>query len=197
MTAPQPVTLTGDLIRLEPLSFNHLVDLSEVGSDPSIWSRMPYGDITTFERMKTFVEDVLARQAKGWDLPFAVIDQKGGRAIGCTRYLDIQVNHRGIEIGGTWYGVSYQRTGVNTECKALLLTHAFETLGAIRVQLKTDLRNDRSQRAIERIGATLEGVLRENMILPDGYRRSTVYYSILESEWPTVKQKIEALRHRS
>jgi RimJ/RimL family protein N-acetyltransferase len=138
----------------------------------------------------------LAQQALGTDLPFTVFHQESGRIAGGTRYLDIQRRNRGLEIGGTWYGVEYQRTGVNTECKYLLLRHAFETLGCHRVQLKTDLRNVRSQTAIERIGGIKEGVLRENVVMPDGYLRSTVMYSILEQEWPAVKAHLEQLMDR-
>jgi len=112
---------------------------------------------------------------------------------GATRYMNIMPNDRGLEIGGTWYGPEFQRTVVNTECKYLLLSHAFETLGCIRVQLKTDLRNQRSQKAIERIGAVKEGVLRNHMILPNGHYRHSVYYSILDTEWPEVKRRIEGM----
>jgi RimJ/RimL family protein N-acetyltransferase len=125
-----------------------------------------------------------------------VISLESRKAIGCTRYLDIHPEHRNLEIGGTWYGAPYQGTGVNSEAKYLLLRHAFETLGCIRVQLKTDLRNLRSQRAIERIGAKREGLLREHMILPDGTIRSSVYYSILVSEWPEVKVRLEEMMVR-
>jgi RimJ/RimL family protein N-acetyltransferase len=117
----------------------------------------------------------------------------GNLVVGSTRYLDIRAKHRGLEIGGTWYDVAYQRTGVNTECKFLLLRHAFEVLQCARVQLKTDLRNERSQRAIERIGAMREGVLRNHVIMPDGYLRSTVMYSITHEEWPEVKSRLEHL----
>ena len=112
---------------------------------------------------------------------------------GATRYLNIVPKDRGLEIGGTWYGTEFQRSAVNTECKYLLMTHAFETLRAIRVQLKTDLRNERSQKAIERIGAKKEGVLRNHMILPDGRIRDSVFYSILDTEWPEVKKNLEAM----
>lgn len=187
-----PVTLTGRRVRLEPLAEAHVPDLAAVGLDPDIWRYMLYGDIDNEEKMLGFVRDLLARQARGTDLPFAVISQESGRAIGCTRYLDIRPRDRGLEIGGTWYGRAYRRTAVNTECKYLLLRHAFEVLGCIRVQFKTDLRNERSQRAIERLGAVREGVLRNHMITPDGTVRHSVYYSILDTEWPTVKARLEA-----
>ncbi|HKY52696.1 MAG TPA: GNAT family protein, partial [Anaerolineales bacterium] len=127
---------------------------------------------------------------------FVVIHLASGRVAGATRYLNIISHDRGLEIGGTWYGPEFQRTAVNTECKYLLLQHAFETLGCIRVQLKTDSRNERSQKAIERIGAVKEGVLRNHMILPDGYYRHSVYYSILDTEWPNVKRRLEEMMNR-
>lgn len=186
-----PTTLTGRTARLEPLAEMHAADLTLAGQDQMIWRYMPYGNIQTEAQMLGLVRELLARQARGTDLPFAVIYLAENRAVGMTRYMDIQPAHRGLEIGGTWYGSAYQRTAVNTECKYLLLRHAFEQLGCIRVQIKTDLRNERSQRAIERIGATREGVLRQNMLMPDGHKRSSVYYGIIDSEWPLVKAKLE------
>jgi RimJ/RimL family protein N-acetyltransferase len=187
----QPVTLTGKRIRLEPLSEAHADDLTLVGMDERIWRFMLYGNICTAEDLQGWIRDMLARQKRGTDLPFAAIYLASGKAIGCTRYLDIHLEHRNLEIGGTWFGVTYQGTGVNPEAKYLLLKHAFETLGCLRVQLKTDTRNLHSQRAIERIGAVREGVLRDHMILEDGTVRSSVYYSILEREWPDVKARLE------
>lgn len=186
-----PVTLTGRLARLEPLSLAHVPDLTIAGRSEDIWRYMPYPQMRTEADMTAWIEDMLRRQARGTDLPFAVHHLEAGRAIGATRYMDIQTAHRGLEIGGTWYAAEHQHTGVNTECKYLLLRHAFETLDCLRVQLKTDLRNERSQRAIERLGALREGVLRNNMIMPDGYVRSSVYYSILAEEWPAVKARLE------
>jgi RimJ/RimL family protein N-acetyltransferase len=188
-----PITLSGQLVRLEPLGQRHVPDLTRAGQDDAIWRYMPYGLIRTQEQMTAWVLDALARLGRGTDLPFAVIDQATAQAIGSCRYLAIDPLHRSLEIGGTWYATEHQRTGVNTECKYLLLTHAFEVLGCIRVQLKTDLRNLRSQQAIERIGANREGVLRNNLIMPDGYQRSTVVYSILDDEWPRVKARLEQL----
>lgn len=187
----EPVTLTGRMVRLEPLTEAHVPDLAAVGLEPSIWRHMRYGAMNTAADIAAFVRGLLADQARGTDLPFAVIlaanGPATGRAIGCTRYMEIRRKDRGLEIGGTWYGLAYQRTGVNTECKYLLLRHAFEELGCIRVQLKTDILNERSQRAIERIGAVREGVLRNHMIRADGTYRDSVYYSIIASEWPAVK----------
>jgi RimJ/RimL family protein N-acetyltransferase len=191
-----PVTLIGDLVRLEPLSLDHVPDLTEAGQDESIWQLMPYGPITTVDRMTHFVQRCLLGQERGTELLFAVVHGKIGRAVGSTRYLDIRQEHRTLEIGGTWYAPAHQRTGVNTECKYLLLRHAFEQLGCIRVQLKTDRLNERSQRAIERIGAVNEGTLRNHMIMPDGRRRDTVMYSVLDEEWPAVKSRLERLMAR-
>ena len=129
-------------------------------------------------------------------MPFAVIHRITGRAIGATRYMEIRPLDRGLEIGGTWYAVAYQRTAVNTECKYLLLRHAFESLGCIRVQFKTDLLNEPSQRALARIGAVKEGILRNHMIRPDGTIRHSVYYSIIDSEWPKVKARLEEMLSR-
>jgi len=187
----QPVILTGRIVRLEPLSEKHIPDLTVAGQDESIWQYMLYGLISTEEEMRDWVRDILARQARGTDLPFAVIHLESGRAIGGTRFMDIRPQHRGVEIGGTWYATAYQRTAVNTECKYLLLCHAFEVWQCIRVQFKADLRNERSQRALERIGAMREGVLRNHMILLDGTIRHSVYYSILDSEWPIVKRGLQ------
>lgn len=187
----RPVTLTGLTVRLEPLSTDHSPDLARVGLEESIWRYMRYGNILSEESLHEWVQELLHLQEKGTDLPFAVIYLESGRAVGCTRYLDIQIIHRSLEIGGTWYGLDYQGTAVNPECKYLLLKHAFETLGCIRVQFKTDARNLRSQRAIEKLGAVKEGTLRNHMITPDGYVRDSVFYSILDREWYQVKAKLE------
>jgi len=187
----EPVTLMGKVVRLEPLSLAHVADLCEVGLDDDIWRYMLYGWVRTPQDMQRWVESMLALQEKGTDLPFAVIHLASNRAIGATRYLEIRPADRGLEIGGTWYGKAYQRTAVNTESKYLLLKHAFEQLGCIRVQFKTDLRNVRSQKAIERLGAVKEGILRNHRILPDGTIRHSVYYSIIAEEWPAVKARLE------
>lgn len=186
-----PTILTGCMVRLEPLSEKHIPDLAVAGQDESIWEYMLYGKVTTEAKMRAWVQDLLDRQASGTDLPFAVIHLESGRAVGATRFMEICPEDRGVEIGGTWYAVLYQRTAVNTECKYLLLRHAFETWHCIRVQFKTDLRNERSQRALERIGAIREGILRNHMILSNGTIRHSVYYSILDSEWPVVKLSLE------
>jgi RimJ/RimL family protein N-acetyltransferase len=191
MMEVQPIILGGKVVRLEPLSESHVPDLTISGQDESIWHYMLYNTIRTEQQMHSWVLDLLDRQTKGTDLPFAVIHLESGRVIGATRYLNIRPQDRALEIGGTWYSVEFQRTAVNTECKYLLLKHAFEGLKCIRVQFKTDLRNERSQRALERIGAVKEGILRSHMITPDGYIRDSVFYSILASEWPVVKARLE------
>ena len=187
----QPVSLQGIVVHLVPLSESHIPDLTLVGKDPTIWRYLPYGEITSGEKMRDLVNLLLQRAAGDTDLPFAVIYQETNRAIGCTRYLEINPAHKKLEIGGTWYGVAYQRTQVNTECKYLLLKHAFEVLGCIRVQFKTDARNKRSQAALERIHAVKEGVFRNHMTLPNGKVRDSVYYSVIDSGWPAVKTILE------
>ena len=192
----KPVVLTGKHVRLEPMTEEHTAALAEIGVGQPFWDFMLYGNINTVDGMRDWVQDILARAAKGTDLPFVAVHLASGRAAGATRYLNILPPDRGLEIGGTWYVPEFQRTVVNTECKYLLLGHAFETLHCIRVQLKTDLRNERSQKAIERIGAVKEGVLRNHMILPDGRYRHSVFYSILDTEWPEVKKRLEEMMER-
>jgi RimJ/RimL family protein N-acetyltransferase len=192
----KPVILEGHYVRLEPMTEAHVPGLTQIGVGQTFWDFMLYGNINTEADMTNWVQDILSRAEKGTDLPFVAIQLASGRAAGATRYLNIMPKDRGLEIGGTWYGTEFQRTAVNTECKYLLLRHAFETLECIRVQLKTDLRNERSQKAIERIGAVKEGVLRNHMILPDGRYRHSVFYSILDSEWPQVKQRLEQMLDR-
>jgi RimJ/RimL family protein N-acetyltransferase len=192
----RPITLEGLVVRLEPLSEGHVPGLAKVGLEPQVWRHMLYGNIDTEAKLLAFVQDLVARQSKGADLPFAVIYQQTGKPIGCTRFMSIDTRNHSVEIGGTWYGLEYQRTAVNTECKYLLLRHAFEVWGCLRVQLKTDLNNVRSQAAIERIGAVREGVLRNHVIRPDGTIRHSVMYSIIDSEWPEVKARLEGLLGR-
>lgn len=193
----KPVVLTGKHVRLEPMSEEHTSALAEIGVGQPFWDFMLYGNINTVDDMRNWVLDILSRAARGTDLPFVAIHLESGRVAGATRYLNIVPQDRGLEIGGTWYGPEFQRTVVNTECKYLLLGHAFERLGCIRVQLKTDLRNERSQKAIERIGAVKEGVLRNHMILPDGRIRHSVFYSILDTEWPGVKKGLEEMMQQN
>ena len=193
---PQPVTLTGNLVRLEPLELAHAADLYAVGAEDSIWryaARPALGSVVDAEG---WIKACLEESAAGTRVTFAVIHLETGKAVGSTAYIDIVREHRTLEIGMTWYGTAWQRTGVNTECKYLLLRHAFEELSARRVSLKSDSRNERSRRAILRLGAVEEGTLRNHRIARDGVDRHTVYYSVIESEWPTVKGRLEALMQR-
>ena len=189
----QRVTLQGKHVRLEPLSEGHISGLAEIGMGQDFWKYMLYGDMKTEADFQHFVTDLLAREQRGTDLPFTVTHLASGRVAGSTRYLNIMPNDRGLEVGGTWYGLDFQRTAVNTESKYLLLTHAFEVLKCIRVQIKTDSLNLRSQAAIERIGAVKEGVLRNHMILQDGRIRHSMFYSILDTEWGGVKKNLETM----
>ncbi len=193
MMEVQPVTLTGRFVRLEPLGEEHVDGLAAVGLEDEIWRYMPYGQMRTKDDIRRWVQLMLRWRAQGTDLPFAVISLESGCVAGATRYLEIRPAHYGLEIGGTWYGAAFRRTRVNTESKYLLLEHAFECLKCIRVQIKTDSRNERSQRAIERLGAVREGLLRNHLILPDGHVRHSIYYSILDSEWPRVKIRLQEM----
>ena len=187
-----PVALGGKFVRLEPMTEAHIPALAVAGKDEDIWKYMLYGNLGIEANMRAWVQDMLGRQAKGTDLNFVVFHLERGVLAGATRYLDMQPAHRALEIGGTWYAPEFQRTAVNTECKFLLLQYAFEQMKCIRVQFKADARNERSLRAIERLGANREGVLRNHMILPDGTVRDSVYYSILDREWPVVKTNLAA-----
>lgn len=192
----EPVTLTGKVVRLEPLKLQHAADLFAVAQDKTLWTYIP-GDLSgSLEDMEQWVNQALEQQESGTVSAFVIVDLTTQRIVGSTRYFDFSTLNRGVEIGWTWLSPTVWRTGVNTECKYLLLQHAFETLGMIRVQLKTHHQNFRSQNAIERIGATREGILRNHMIMPDGSYRHSVYYSIIESEWPQVKANLVAKMRR-
>ena len=185
-----PVTLEGRHVRLEPLSQEHQAGLSAIGLDEELWRWIPI-PVRSAEEMAAYIETALAEQARGVSLPFALIEKSSGRAIGCTRYGNIDRTHHRVEIGWTWVAREWQRTGVNTEAKYLLLRHAFETLGCMRVELKTDSLNEKSRAAILRIGAREEGTFRNHMITASGRIRHTVYFSILDSEWETVKARLQ------
>ena len=186
----EPMTLEGKCIRLEPLSLAHHAALCEAGLDEDLW-RWIAAPVRTPEEMRAYIETALGEQAAGAALPFATIEHASGRAIGSTRYGNIDRSNRRVEIGWTWIARPWQRTAVNTEAKYLMLRHAFETLGCIRVELKTDSLNERSRNAILRIGAQEEGTFRNHMITASGRIRHTVYYSIVDSEWPAVKASLE------
>lgn len=191
MQTLRPVTLEGKHIRLEPLTKWHAPDLLKAARDESIWKYMFYGNLAEPQHMNTFISNAIRLRDAGTDLPFAVIHKATDQAIGCTRFRDICLKHFKLEIGGTWYATEHQRSGVNLESKYLLLRHAFETFGILRVQFKTDIRNLRSRQSLEKMGAVPEGILRRSAIMPDGVIRDTLIYSILDMEWNTVKQQLE------
>lgn len=186
----KPVTLQGRFVRLEPLSLAHWDDLCRVGLESALWRWIPTS-VTTPEKMRAYIETALREQESGVSLPFAAIAMDSGRAIGSTRYGNIDLPNRRVEIGWTWYAPARQRTPVNTECKLLLLTYAFERLSMIRVEFKTDALNEKSRNALRRIGAAQEGIFRQHLICESGRIRDTVYFSILASEWPEKKRALE------
>ena len=185
-----PVTLEGRHVRLDPLAHTHHAALCAIGLDPELWELIPYR-VATPEDMAAYIQTALNQQAAGSALPFATVHASTGQVIGSTRYMNIDLAHRRVEIGATWIAAPWRRTAVNTEAKYLMLRHAFETLGCIRVELKTDSLNQRSRNAIRRIGATEEGTLRRHMITWSGRLRDSVYFSILDAEWPRVKHDLE------
>ena len=184
-----PVVLEGRHVRLEPLRPEHAEDLL-AASDPSIWRWMPV-KVGGREDLDRWLAEAVAAEAAGAEYAFAVIDLTSGKAVGSTRYMDISQENRGVEVGWTWYARDRQGTAVNPESKLLLLTHAFEDWGAIRLFLKTDSLNERSRAAILKLGAKYEGDLRNHRIRPDGSYRHSSYYSVLDSEWPAVKRALE------
>lgn len=186
----RPVTLEGDYVRLEPLAPAHHAALCAVGLDADLW-RWTTTQVATSEEMHAYIETARAEQKRGTSLPFATIWKASGRPIGSTRFGSIDRAHRRLEIGWTWVGRKWQRTPVNTEAKYLMLRHAFETLGAIRVEFKTDSLNERSRVAILRVGAREEGTLRNHIITSTGRIRHSVYFSIIDSEWPATRAALE------
>ena len=186
----QPVTLEGRHVRLEPLTLDHHADLCEAGLDEELWRWIPKA-VRTADDMREYIEIALRAQADGSALPFATVERASGRAVGSTRFGNIDRGNRRLEIGWTWIGRQWQRTAVNTEAKYLMLRHAFETLGAMRVELKTDSLNERSRRAILRLGAVEEGTFRKHMTTESGRVRHTVYFSVIDEEWPGVRARLE------
>ena len=186
-----PLPLSGERIDLLPLDPAHAPALWKASAGSGVWRFMPMW-IESQEQMAKFVSDACARAAQGTGVGFAVRHRECGRLVGGTGLWDHSEQHRRVEIGATWLAPDHQRTAVNTEAKLLLLGHAFEQLGCMRVEFKTDSRNQQSRAALERIGATEEGTLRAHMILPDGSRRDSVYYSILADEWPAVRKRLTA-----
>ena len=186
-----PVTLSTDRLVLRPLTLDDAAALAEAASDGALWEKKT----TTVPRPEgicAYIEKALELQAAGLALPFATVVRDGDRAVGSTRFMNIDsANHR-VEIGTTWIARSWQRSFVNTHAKFLMLRHAFETLGCNAVELRTHRLNDQSRAAIERLGARLDGILRGHMIMPDGHVRDTAVYSIIRDEWPAVKAGLEA-----
>jgi len=185
-----PVTLEGRYVRLEPLAKAHLAGLAQVGLDEELWRWIPT-PVRTQEEMAAYIETAIQEQERGVSLPFAILEKATGRAIGSTRYGNIDRVHHRVEIGWTWVARDWQRTAMNTEAKYLLLKHAFETLGCMRVELKTDSLNEKSRAAILRIGAKEEGIFRNHMITASGRIRHSAYFSIIDSEWPAVRARLE------
>lgn len=184
-----PVVLEGETIRLEPLARSHIDELV-AAAEPAVFEWFTT-DLSSRDAMRRWIEDALAAQDAGTALPFATVHRESDSVIGSTRFGNVAPDHRRVEIGWTWLTPGHQRTAANTEAKYRMLQHAFETWDCVRVELKTDTRNERSREAIRRLGATEEGVLRSHMQTPQG-TRDTVYYSILRAEWPSVKRDLEA-----
>jgi N-acetyltransferase len=185
----QPVTLRSERVNLEPLAQRHFDDLTDAVQDGALWT-LWYTSVPSPQGMQAEIERRLTLQAAGAMLPFTVIDNTTGRAVGMTTYMNVDANNRHVEIGSTWYRKSVQRTALNTRCKLMLLTHAFETLDCIAVEFRTHAFNHQSRRAIERLGAKLDGVLRSHQFASNGTLRDTYVYSIIASEWPTVKANL-------
>jgi len=182
----EPVTLEGSIVRLEALSLGHLDDLARVAFEGELWRWVMVQPANAAE-LRIWLESALAQAATGAEVPFATVDLASGRAIGSTRFMSIVAEHRRLEIGWTWIGLAHQRSGANREAKLLQLTHAFETLGANRVEFKTDALNSKANPGLLGIGATLEGTFRNHMVMPGGRIRHSNYYSVTREDWPTVK----------
>ena len=186
-----PVILTGRFVRLEPLSVAHLDGLAAVAFSPGLW-RWTSTRVGDRPALEAYVAEALAGATAGTAIPFATVALDSNRVAGSTRFANISARDGRMEIGWTWIAEPWQRTAVNTEAKLLMMTHAFETLGAHRVEYKTHARNATSRAAIERLGATFEGIHRKHLLMPDGTMRDTAWYSILDDEWPAVKARLAA-----
>lgn len=187
----RPVTLEGRLVRIEPLSLDHLDDLARVAFEGDLW-RWTVVKPTNIEELRVWLEAAVAGAATGAEMPFATVDRASGRAIGSTRFMSIVPEHKRLEIGWTWVGLAHQRTGANREAKLLQMAHAFETLGANRVEFKTDSLNDKANPGLLGIGATFEGAFRNHMVMPGGRLRHSNYYSVIADDWPAVKARLQA-----
>lgn len=193
----EPVVLEGEIVRLEPMTHDHLRGLTEAGADPDTWTWMPR-DGASPSAMRDILEGALAAAASGSEVAFVTVERATDTVAGSTRYLSIVPEHRRLEIGWTWLGRGWRGTAINTEAKLLMLGHAFERLGARRVEFKTDARNERSRAALIAIGTTHEGIFRSHMIVRDGERRDSAYYSVIDEEWPAVRahllERLERLK---
>jgi len=183
----QPITLCGAFVRLEPATFDHAESLAKY-AEPELFQY--FAGVRPQPQTPEAVKDFLTASKKD-RLVFAVIDLSTGESIGTTSFMDIRREDLGLEIGSTWLGRKFHGTKVNPECKLLLLQHAFEQLGCMRIQLRTDMRNLKSRGAIEKLGAKQEGIFRQHVLMPDGFRRDTVFFSILDSEWPIIKERLQ------
>jgi RimJ/RimL family protein N-acetyltransferase len=191
----EPVTLRGAHASLEPLAPEHVDAIRAAASDGALW-RLWYTSVPSPETTSEWLERALDMRKRLGAMPFAVRDSASGDIVGSTRYFNVDAPNRRLEIGHTWYARRAQRTAINTECKLLLLTHAFETLDCIAVEFRTHWFNHASRSAIERLGAKLDGVLRNHQLMPDGGRRDTVVYSIIDAEWPAVRSHLKFLLDR-
>ena len=186
----EPVTLEGRIVRLEPLSLEHVPGLAEVGLDPAIW-RWTIARPETEAELRDWAESAIRNRDAGTEFPFATLDATTGRPIGSSRYMNIVLEHRRLEIGWTWLAPPWQRSGANREAKLLMLGHAFETLACRRVEFKTDSNNEPSRNALLGIGATFEGIFRKHMVMPGDGVRHSAWYSVIDDEWPAVKARLE------
>jgi RimJ/RimL family protein N-acetyltransferase len=186
----KPIALEGNRVRLAPMSMDYFEQLCRAGLNESIWRFIPTL-IRTREDMRQYVQSALKLRDRGTAVPFVTIEKSANELVGSTRYANTDSVNRRLEIGWTWIIPEWQKTYVNTEAKYLMLKHAFEVLGCIRVEFKTDSLNDKSRKALAGIGAKEEGIFRNHRIMPDGRFRNSVYYSIIESEWPEVKKRLE------
>jgi N-acetyltransferase len=192
----EPVTLEGRFVRLEPLTIDHVPALCRVGLEPQLWRWVPTA-VTTVDEMRTYVVTALDEMRRAVSVPFVIVDRASDQVIGSTRYANIDTANRRLEIGWTWVTSSHQRTRANTEAKLLLLTHAFETLDMNRVEFKTDALNEQSRKAIARLGAVEEGTFRRHMVIAaSGRIRDSVYFSIIDAEWPAIKTRLAGLLAR-
>ncbi len=193
---PRPVTLAGRRVRMEPLDLErHFEGLVAIGLEPELW-RWTQDECLTPEALRVYLERAMSEQREGRSLPFATVDLTRGRIAGCTRFGNIDRRNRRMEIGWTWVGKPFQRSHVNTEAKYLMMRHAFDDLGCVRVELKTNVLNEKSRNAMKRIGCVEEGVLRKHAVNVHGVWRDTIYYSVLDTEWPAVKRRLEGMMER-